>query len=93
MTDTTSDISNTTILGVLFANVAISLLKPIIYRILHNKAIDRIIKTLTIDDVPKYDTHIDPKQLIIDIPHSNTQIDTKHIAIDIEQPHDIEQKK
>ena len=51
-----TDISNNTILGVLIANVILSLSKPLIYKLMHNKLIGNLIK------------YVD-KQIEVEIPH------------------------
>ena len=74
-----NDISNNTILSVLIVNICISLLKPMLYKILHNKAIEQLLNKLTVEEQPKADTHpqIDPKNVIIDIP-STHEIEQKN---------------
>ena len=39
-----TDISNSTILGVLLANVILSLSKPLIYKLMHNKLISNLVQ-------------------------------------------------
>ena len=77
MSDT--DISNNSIFAIIVVNIGISLLKPLLYRILHNKAIEQLLNKLTVEEQPKVDT--------------NQQIDPKNVIIDIPSTHEIEQKK
>ena len=58
------DIPNTTILGVIIANIIISLGKPIIYKIMHTKLISNLIQ------------HVD-KQIEVEIPVQKKESITK----------------
>ena len=77
MSDTTDYVSNNTLLGVLIVNIAISVLKPILYKVLHSNAVNKILDKLnaSAEGGVENNTPIDAKHVVIDIPQKKTQKD------------------
>ena len=59
-----SDVSNTAILGVILFNVVVSVAKPFIYKLMHNKLVSNLVQ------------YVD-KQIEVEIPHVEKKDENK----------------